>query len=143
MTKPTKQRLTYCAAIAGGDLEEGQPWPIAGYAWCAVCTADLTGRSAWFCGTPGRGRPSCRRWWLDNHQWAPARRACLKRDHYRCTVRGCLTPEEQCEANHIEPRRGKRLGVTSCRNHQSNLETLCVTHHRLVSEDQRKAALVG
>lgn len=126
----------YCDAIADGSLEPGQPWRILGLRWCAVCGSDDV-RGTWFCGK------ACRKWWLENHQWKPARAARLKADHYRCTVRGCLTPEEQLEANHIEPRMGKRLAGTSCRNHQSNLETLCVTHHRLTSEDQRKAALVG
>lgn len=55
-------------------------------------------------------------------EWKRLRTACLARDGYRCTVRGCQTPTYRLTADHIVARRAG--GPDSL----ANLRTLC-SHH--------------
>lgn len=60
-------------------------------------------------------------------QWRALRRACLKRDGYRCTAPGC-TSTERLIADHIVSRRKGGSDTLA------NLRTLCAHHDAQVKE---------
>lgn len=131
--EPTAGR-TYCEAQALGE-----PWHPAGC--CAVCGEELVGAQIRYCGK------GCRKWWRDNHRWSSARSAALRRDR-RCVRRGCDSRDhDPVEVNHILPLAitagSPSHGETGCHNHQYNLETLCVPHHRETTREQMAEAHRG
>ena len=136
--------LTYC----------NEDWKV-GCGTCGTCGAVLTGRSRWFCA----GGP-CAKNWRRNHQWGVAKAAALKRDGYRCVRLGCgagphsNSNQRGVEVNHIAPlasvahAQGLTTSAalrsrTGCWNHLENLETLCITHHREATAEQRAAGELG
>lgn len=121
----------------------------------ATCTltpeaAGLPGNCAW-CGTQlmrtRTGQIHKTRMWccrshewefLRHHKWQLARKHALKRDGHRCTTCGAT---ELLEVNHIHSL--KDQGITGypfgCHHHQDNLETLCRSHHVVITKAQRDA----
>lgn len=59
-------------------------------------------------------------------QWRALRTACLKRDHYRCTVPGCT--DRATTVDHIKRRRDGGADALH------NLRSLCSTHDNQVKE---------
>lgn len=99
---------------------------------CQWCDAALVGRQRNWCGRP------CLAAFLAAHDWNKARHLAVKRDG------GCVTcgTGRPLEVNHVEPRRGRgyRMG---CWNHPENLQTLCIPHHREVTNAQAQARREG
>lgn len=102
----------------------------------------------WFC------RTECRRWWLINHQWKEARRACVKRDRETCTrchrrattsasrrrpgrIEPAGLPNVALEVNHKTPLDGRADGYTTgCQHHLDGLETVCTDCHAEITTGQ-------
>ena len=115
---------------------------------CAKCEKPLSGRRSRWCST------ECATWlYLErgkNHDWKMARAAALERDGYKCVVcghdgkadkmvvdrHGHASRYTELEVNHIVPRRGARYS-RSCRNHLSNLETVCRACHKQITKRQQ------
>lgn len=107
----------------------GGPWA------CRWCNGLLPrGKQTW-CG------PACRHTWEENHVWAEARAACLRRDGYRCTA--CGTTDDP-QVNHIVPVLG-RHSETGCHHHLAGLHVLCGPAgngcHQAETNRQRAAGL--
>lgn len=104
---------------------------IDGHLWmnlrlCWTCCEPLKRpRQRYFCGE------ICVRVFDCNHYWTHAQEEALRRAEHRC--RRCS--EVAVEVNHIEPLRG-RVRVSSCLNHQTNLEALCHACHLVVTGEQ-------
>ena len=108
-----------CTLALGSVLPDG---------FCYLCGNELSGRRRRWCST------FCVKMWYQNHNWNGARRAAKRRDKYACVKCGS---KFNLEVNHIAPIFG--AGYTwSCRNHLSNLETLCHRCHVAVTNQQRK-----
>ena len=140
---------TWCQAAA---LGEG--WQPCGS--CAWCGDPIDKPQIRYCksGVPGKAS-ECKTSWQENHQPQAPHRATLRRDK-GCVRPGCTSPRPDgpsrdslagmpymgLEVNHITPLMeagGKRLRAQSgCHNHQENLETLCLKHHREVTKAQMK-----
>jgi hypothetical protein len=96
---------------------------------CDLCGTTLTGRQKrWH-------SKGCQTEWMRNHKWSWARKERKRIDRYCCTWVRC-DEREHLEVNHIDPRVGRGYGF-GCWNHQENLETLCHTHHVMVTALQR------
>ena len=100
--------------------------------------AGIEGNCQW-CDKPipdGRRRvycsDKCRRAFEREHFWPRARATARRRGGRQC-INGC---EGRPEVNHITPLVGAGYGP-SCAHHQSNLELLCTTCHRVVTASQR------
>ncbi len=98
-----------------------------------------TGNCQW-CDKPlpeGRRRvycsDKCRRAFEREHFWPRARATARRRGGRQC-INGC---EGRPEVNHIVPLVGAGYRP-SCSHHQSNLELLCTTCHRVVTAEQRE-----
>ena len=115
---------------------------------CMKCEQPLPPRRKRWCST------ECATWlYLErgrNHDWKMAREAALERDGFKCVVCGhdgkgdALTVDRhgrvsrytQLEVNHIKPRRGADYS-RSCRNHLTNLETVCRSCHKRITKRQQ------
>src|SRR5690242_17024542 len=117
---------------------------------CAWCGTELPKRRRTWCSD------ACNTAFWNNHWWSLARRAAKRRDKYRCRLCGHVPVKrparrahatdnayrtamrtwrkarktDRLEVNHREPCRGQH-GTISCAHHLENLETLCVTCHKL------------
>lgn len=69
----------------------------------------------------------------EEHSWYISRRKAMARDGNKCVSCGST---EKLEVNHIEPRLGEGYGP-GCHHHLKNLETLCRSCHRKVTNGQR------
>jgi hypothetical protein len=106
---------------------------------CRWCGEPLPkGRRTWC-------RDRCATAFWNNHWWSQARRAAKRRDKYRCVRCGHAPPKgltraqrrkDRLEVNHRVPCLGAH-GTLSCAHHLSNLETLCVSCHRMSTAAQR------
>lgn len=65
--------------------------------------------------------------------WYALRAKALKRDGYRCVVKGCPTPTHDLHVDHIDTRPRGATGPTD-KDVLSNLRTLCGHHDRSVKE---------
>ncbi len=124
---------------------------------CGACGKDLVGRLHWFCrslpGTDHIDGPAttCRDRYAQNHFWAEARNAAIRRDGGKCVRCGEKAEGQRevisrdghllrhapvaAEVNHIDPRNGAGYG-NGCHNHQDGLETLCHKCHVLTTTQQ-------
>lgn len=94
---------------------------------CDRCGYPLVGRQKRWCSK------TCEKAFWNQHYWPVARKLALKRDRWRCVRCGARTA---LEVNHIVPRVGR--GYTAdCGHHLANLETLCHSHHLIVTAHQR------
>ena len=117
---------------------------------CAWCAAELPARRRTWCSD------RCGDAFWTNHWWTLARGAAKRRDKYRCIQCGHKPPTrpskktagshatylaamrawrktkrtDRLEINHIVPCNGSH-GILSCSHHLENLETLCVSCHRV------------
>jgi len=130
--------------LAGCALARGVP---GGCGWCG---APLPPRRRTWCSD------RCGEAFWENHWWSVARRAAKRRDKYRCRRCGHVPPKRptkarfgresdfraamrawragrataRLEVNHRSPARGAHRSL-SCLHHLENLETLCVSCHRI------------
>ena len=117
---------------------------------CRWCGKELPANRRTWCSERCAGR-----FW-NNHWWPLARRAVKRRDRYRCTGCGHVPPKrpaakefharafylkafrlwravrrtERLEVHHRVPCLGTHA-TPGCAHHLDNLETLCVTCHRM------------
>lgn len=106
---------------------------------CRICGGAFSGRQRVYCS------PACSREWDVNHHWTAASREALRRAEFRCSACGAkeelsrLRAVSSLEVHHVVPLRG-RYRVTTCMNHQQNLQVLCHDCHRAVTARQRNPA---
>ena len=98
--------------------------------WCDKAIPD--GRRRVYCSD------KCRRAFEREHFWPRARATARRRGNRTC-ANGC---EGRIEVNHIAPLVGAGYGP-SCAHHQTNLELLCTTCHRVVTARQRSERLAA
>lgn len=121
---------------------------------CNRCGRRIGGRRTQWCSS------KCQNEFRENHAWTQARHAAKRRDGYQCVQCGSdgrarlfvagdviditlpFTGSERysrhLEVNHITPREGAGYGW-GCHHHLEGLETLCLWHHRQITN--RQAAL--
>ena len=126
---------------------------------CAWCAAALPPRRRTWCSD------RCGELFWANHWWSVARTAVKRRDRYRCRRCGARGPKRpslatfasrpkylaamrawraakkitRLEVNHIDPAAG-RHGQLSCVHHLDNLETLCMSCHKVHTSALRHSA---
>lgn len=67
-----------------------------------------------------------------NHVWSVAKLAALAAAEWRCAECGASDVDAELNVHHVEPVARDGHGYDDgCQHHQSNLEVLCVLHHRM------------
>lgn len=95
---------------------------------CDWCGGPLKGKRTRWC------RDACSKSYYENHLYRMARKACRRRDKYRCIKCGS---KDRLEVNHIIPCLGNH-SKQGCWHHLSNLELLCHECHSIATKIQKE-----